>query len=53
MDLDIRSLMVKTVFESDASLRNYNEKTKEIRLDACMHACVSFVMLCQVVSGVT
>ena len=30
--------MVKTVFESDASLRNYNKKTKEIILDACMHA---------------
>jgi hypothetical protein len=29
---------VKTVFELDASLRIYNEKTKEIRLDACMHA---------------
>jgi hypothetical protein len=40
--------MVKTVFESDASLRKYNEKMKEIRLDACVHACVSFVRLCQV-----
>jgi hypothetical protein len=40
--------MVKTVFESDASLRNYREKIKEIRMDACMHACVS---LCQRVSG--
>jgi hypothetical protein len=40
--------MVKTVFESNASLRKYNEKTKEIRLDACMHTCVSSVRLCQV-----
>jgi len=38
---------MKTVFESDASLRNYNEKTKDIRLDACMDACVNFVRLCQ------
>jgi len=45
---NIRSSMVKTVFESDASLRNYNEKMKEIILDACMHACVSSVRLCQV-----
>ena len=30
---------MKTVFESNALLRNYNEKTKDIRLDvACMHA---------------
>ena len=28
-----------TVFESDASLKNYNEKMEEIGLD-CMHACV-------------
>ena len=40
--------MVKTVFESDASLRNYNEKTKAITLDACVHVCVSSVRLCQV-----
>ena len=39
--------MVKTIFELNASLRNYNENTKEIRLDACMHACVSFARLCQ------
>ena len=39
--------MVKTVFESDASLRNYNEKTKEIIIDVCMHACVSSVTLFQ------
>ena len=39
--------MVKAIFELDASLRNYNEKTKQIRLDACMHACVSFARLCQ------
>jgi hypothetical protein len=40
--------MVKTVFESDASLRNYREKMEEIRMDAYMHACVS---ACQPVSG--
>ena len=39
---------MKAVFELDALLRNYNEKTKEIRLDACMHACVSSIRLCQV-----
>jgi hypothetical protein len=33
--------MVKIVFESDASLRNYREKTKEIKVDAYMSACVS------------
>jgi hypothetical protein len=33
--------MVKTVFESDASLSNYREKRDEIRVDACMSACVS------------
>ena len=47
MHKNVRSSMVKTVFESDASLRNYNEKTKEIRLDLCMHACVSSVTLFQ------
>ena len=46
MHKNVRSSMMKTVFESDASLRNYNEK-KEIRLDACMNACVNFVRLCQ------
>ena len=40
--------MVKAVFELDASLRNYNEKTKEIRLDVCMHACISSARLCQI-----
>ena len=45
---NIRSSLVKTIFESDASLRNYNEKTKEIILDVCMLACVSSVRLCQV-----
>ena len=39
---------MKTIFESNASLRNYNEKTKEIILDVCMLACVSSVRLCQV-----
>jgi hypothetical protein len=33
--------MVKIVFESDASLRNYREKIEEIKVDACMSACVS------------
>jgi hypothetical protein len=42
--------MVKTVFESDTSLRNYREKTEEIRLDVCMLVCVS---LRQRVSGGT
>ena len=40
--------MVKTVFELDTSLKNYNEKMKEIRLDTCMHARVSSIKLCQV-----
>ena len=48
MHKNVRSSMVKTIFESDASLRNYNEKTKEIILDVCMLACVSSVRLCQV-----
>ena len=39
--------MVKTVFKSDASLRYYNGKTKEIGL-GCMHVCVSLVRLCEV-----
>ena len=31
--------MVKTIFESDASLRNYNEQTKELDwVRARMHA---------------
>jgi hypothetical protein len=47
---NVRSPIVKTVFESDTSLRNYHEKMKEIRMDACMHACVS---LCQVQLGGT
>jgi hypothetical protein len=37
--------MVKTVFESDVSLRNYREKTEEIKVDACMSAFVSYVSL--------
>jgi hypothetical protein len=40
--------MVKIVFESDASLRNYHEKIEEIKVDTCMSACVS---LRQSVSG--
>jgi hypothetical protein len=40
--------MVKIVFKSDASLRNYREKMKEIKVDACISACVS---LRQPVSG--
>jgi hypothetical protein len=39
---------VKTVLESEASLRNYREKMEEIRMDTSMHACVS---ACQPVSG--
>ena len=40
--------MVKTVFESEASLRNYCEKMEEIRVDACMSACVG---MCQPASA--
>ena len=39
--------MVKTVFESDVSLRNCCEKTEDIRVDANMQACVS---MCQSMS---
>jgi hypothetical protein len=35
--------MVKTIFESDDSMRNYNEKTKEIRIDVCMHTYERFL----------
>ena len=49
MHKNVRSGIVKTVFELDASLRNYNEKTKEIRLDGCMHACMR--RPCEVVLG--
>jgi len=42
--------MVKTVFESDASLKNYNEKIEEIELGS-MHACVR--QPCQIVLGGT
>jgi hypothetical protein len=45
---NVRSSMVKTVLESEASLRNYREKIKEIRMDTSMHACVS---ACQHVLG--
>jgi hypothetical protein len=45
---NIKSSMVKTVFESDASLSNYREKTDEIRVDACMSARVS---MCQLASA--
>ena len=47
MHKNVRSSMVKAVFELDASLRNYNKKTKEIILDTCMDACVNFIRLCQ------
>jgi hypothetical protein len=43
---NVRSPMVKTVFESDASLMNYREKMEEIRMDRCMHVC-----MCQLVSA--
>jgi len=33
--------MVKTIFEPDVSLRNYREKTEEIRVDARIQTCVS------------
>jgi hypothetical protein len=33
--------MVKTVFESDISLRNCGEKIEEIRVDMRMQACVN------------
>jgi hypothetical protein len=42
---NVRSSMVKTVFESDVSLRNCREKMEEIRVDARIQACVS---CCQV-----
>jgi hypothetical protein len=48
---NVRSSMVKTVLESEASLRNYREKIEEIRMDASMHACVSLVSACQPVSA--
>ena len=35
--------MVKTISESDASLKNYNKKWKGWDWVACMHACVSLV----------
>jgi hypothetical protein len=37
--------MVKTFLQSKASLRNYHEKIKEIRMDAPMYA--AHVSLCQ------
>jgi hypothetical protein len=40
--------MVKTVFESDVSLRNYREKIEEIRVDTRMQACFS---MCQPTSA--
>ena len=40
---------MKTVFESDVSLRNCREKTEEIRVDARMQTCVS---MCQSMSAV-
>ena len=50
MQKNARTSMVKTVFELEASLKNYNEKMEEIGL-GCMHACVR--QPCQVVSGGT
>jgi hypothetical protein len=40
--------MVKTIFESDASLRNYRQKTKENYM-GCIPACTR--QPCQLVSG--
>jgi hypothetical protein len=53
MDLEmckknIRSSMVKTIFESDALLRNYHEKTRENYM-RCIPACAR--QPCQLVSG--
>jgi hypothetical protein len=46
--------MVKTILESEASLRNYHEKMEEIRMDVCMCQFVSArVSLCQVQLGGT
>jgi hypothetical protein len=45
---NVRSSMVKTVLQSETSLRNYREKIEEIRMDVSMHACVSS---CQPMSG--
>ena len=50
MQKNAKTSMVKTVFELEASLKNYNEKMEEIGL-GCMHACVR--QPCQVVSGGT
>jgi len=41
--------MVKTVFESDVSLRNCREKTEEIRVDVRIQTCVS---MCQSMSAI-
>jgi hypothetical protein len=48
---NIRSSTVKTVFESDVSLRNYREKMEEIRVDVRMCACVSLRQLLSVVTS--
>jgi hypothetical protein len=46
--------MVKTVLESEASLRNYCEKIEEIRMDACMCQPVSaHISMCQLQLGGT
>ena len=47
MHKNVRSSTVKTVFESNASLKNYNAKMEEIEL-GCMHACVRQPCQCQV-----
>ena len=50
MHKNVRSSIVKTVFESDVSLRNYREKIEEIRVDTRMQVCVR---LCQLLLDVT
>jgi hypothetical protein len=47
---NVRSSMVKTVFESHVSLRNCREKIGEIRVNARMQA---YVSLRQLLSGIT
>jgi hypothetical protein len=45
---NVRSSMMKTIFESDASLRNYRRKTKENYM-GCIPTCAR--QPCQLVSG--
>jgi hypothetical protein len=45
--------MVKTIFESDASLRNYRQKTKENYMGSIPACARQLVSSCQVLSGRT